>query len=96
MNLQSTTSIAMRMPVVPLAAGTTVNAQGPILGRIDAAPTAGVILPTPAIQAGAGQPVRPVSINEAVELSLEYNFGIRSQRFNPQIQDMVVADARSA
>ena len=95
MNLPSNTSVAICMLVVPLAAGTIVNAQGPILGRIDAATTEGVLLPAPRLQPASGQPVRRVSVNEAVELALDHNLGIRSERFNPQIQDMVVADARS-
>ena len=95
MNLPSNTSVALCMLVVPLAAGTIVNAQGPILGRIDAATTEGVLLPARGLQPASGRPVRQVSVNEAVELALDHNLGIRSERFNPQIQDMVVADARS-
>ena len=95
MNLPSNTSVAICILVVPLAAGTIVNAQGPILGRFDAATTEGVLLPAPGLQPASGQPVRQVSVNEAVELALDHNLGIRSERFNPQIQDMVVADARS-
>jgi outer membrane protein TolC len=39
--------------------------------------------------------VRRLSIDEAVTLALEQNLGIRIQRFDPQIQDTGVAQARS-
>ncbi len=39
--------------------------------------------------------VRRLSIDEAVKLALEQNLGIRIQRFDPQIQDIGVAQARS-
>ena len=42
-----------------------------------------------------GESVRPLSIDEAVRLALEQNLGIRIQRFDPQIQDLGVALARS-
>src|SRR5580765_889269 len=39
--------------------------------------------------------VRRLSIDEAVTLAMEQNLGIRIQRFDPQIQDTSVAQARS-
>jgi outer membrane protein len=39
--------------------------------------------------------VRRLSIDEAVTLALEQNLGIRIQRFDPQIQDTSVAQARA-
>jgi len=51
-----------------------------------------------ALQSVAQQPgesVRRMSIDEAVKLALEQNLGIRIQRFDPQIQDVGVAQARS-
>src|SRR5262249_11632244 len=41
------------------------------------------------------EPVRRLSIDEAVRLALEQNLGIRFQRIDPQIQDIVVAQSRS-
>jgi len=41
------------------------------------------------------QPVRRLSIDEAVKLALEQNLGIQIQRFDPQIQDLSIAQARS-
>ena len=38
---------------------------------------------------------RHLSVEEAVALALENNLGIRSERYNPQIQDMAVENARS-
>jgi len=45
--------------------------------------------------AAGAEPVRRVSIDEAVRLALEANLGIRIQRIDPQIQDVNVALARS-
>jgi outer membrane protein len=53
----------------------------------------------PAPAAAAAQPgesVRQLSIDEAVRLGLEQNLGIRIQRFDPQIQDVGIALARSS
>ena len=57
-------------------------------------PATGVILPAAAVQPPTA-PIRRLSVDEAVALALENNLGIRSERYSPQIQDMVVADARS-
>jgi outer membrane protein len=51
-----------------------------------------------AAQAAAQPPtesVRRLSIDEAVALALEQNLGIRIQRFDPQISDVGIAQARS-
>src|SRR5438309_6276210 len=57
---------------------------------------------TTSLQAAAGsaalqstETVRRLSIDEAAKLALEQNLGIRIQRFDPQIQDVGVALARS-
>lgn len=43
-----------------------------------------------------GQPaVRRLTIDDAVNLALEQNLGIRIERLNPQIEDVAVAQARS-
>ena len=39
-------------------------------------------------------PVRRLSIDEAVNLALEQNLGIRIERLNPQIQDLSISQAR--
>ncbi len=57
-------------------------------------PATGVILPAASVQPPTA-PIRRLSVDEAVALALENNLGIRSERYGPQIQDMVVADARS-
>ena len=41
------------------------------------------------------EPVRRLSVDEAVSLALEQNLGIAIERLNPQIQDVTVAQARS-
>jgi outer membrane protein TolC len=42
------------------------------------------------------RPVRQLALTDAVALALEQNLGIQVERLNPQIQDLDVADARSA
>jgi outer membrane protein len=42
-----------------------------------------------------GETLRRVSIDEAVKLGLEQNLGIQIQRYDPQIQDTAVSQARS-
>ena len=42
-----------------------------------------------------GESLRRLSIDEAVKLALEQNLGIQIQRFDPQIQDTGIAQARS-
>ena len=42
-----------------------------------------------------GESLRRLSIDEAVNLGLEQNLGIKVQRFDPQIQDTGIAQARS-
>jgi outer membrane protein len=43
-----------------------------------------------------GEDVRQLTIDEAVRLALDNNLGIQIARFNPQVQDLSVALARSA
>ena len=43
-----------------------------------------------------GETVRQLSIDEAAKLALEQNLGIRIQQYDPQIQDLGVALARSS
>jgi outer membrane protein TolC len=42
------------------------------------------------------RPVRQLSLDDAVAQALEQNLGIQVERLNPQIQDLDVAEARSA
>ena len=60
--------------------------------------TFSISLQTATAQAAAQPPtesVRRLSIDEAVALAVEQNLGIRIQRFDPQIQDVGIAQARS-
>ena len=41
-------------------------------------------------------PSRPLSIDEAVKLALDQNLGIQVERINPQLQDLSIAQARTA
>ena len=52
----------------------------------------------PAVFAGqmANRPLLRLSLDEAVELALEQNLDIRVQRLNPLIQDLSIANVRSA
>jgi outer membrane protein TolC len=58
-----------------------------------AAPAAAQIAPDRGRAAG---PVRRLSVDEAVALALEQNLGIQIDRLSPQIQDLSVAQAKSA
>jgi outer membrane protein TolC len=49
----------------------------------------------PAGQNSRSGPVRQLSADEAVRLALEQNLGIQIQRFNPQIQDVAVSQAKA-
>src|SRR5262245_46036903 len=62
------------------------------VGAASAQTSARPATPPPA----AGDQVRPLSIDEAVRLALDNNLGIQIARFNPQVQDLSVALARSA
>ena len=51
---------------------------------------------TPAAQPAASQePVRRISIDDAVALALENNLDLQVERLNPQIQDLSVAQVRT-
>ena len=52
--------------------------------------------PAAPLAAAAGEQVRSLTIDEAVRLALDNNLGIQIARFNPQVQDLSVALARSA
>ncbi len=41
-------------------------------------------------------PVRPLSVDEAVTLALEQNLGVQVERINPELQDLAIAQARTA
>lgn len=49
----------------------------------------------PTTQAAPTGPVRPLSIDEAVQLALRQNLGIQVERLNPQVQDYTIAQALS-
>ena len=55
---------------------------------------------TPPAQAAAQPvvtgPVRQLTVDEAVKLALEQNLNIQVERLNPQVQDLSVAEARTA
>jgi outer membrane protein len=53
------------------------------------------IAQTAAQQPIAGETVRRISIDESVKMALEQNLGIKIQRYDPQIQDTAVSQARS-
>jgi outer membrane protein len=52
--------------------------------------------PAAPLAVATGDQVRPLTIDEAVRLALDNNLGIQIARFNPQVQDLSVALARSA
>jgi outer membrane protein len=62
-------------------------------GQTQPAPLATAAAQQPAPPAG---PVRQLSIDDAVRLALEQNLNLRVERLNPQIEDLNIAQARSA
>jgi len=54
-----------------------------------------VAQPAPGGQNSRSGPVRQLSADEAVGLALEQNLGIQIQRFNPQIQDIAISQAKA-
>jgi HAE1 family hydrophobic/amphiphilic exporter-1 len=50
----------------------------------------------PAAQNAQAGPTRRLTIEEAVKLALEHNLGIQIARYNPQAQDLTVAQAKAA
>jgi outer membrane protein TolC len=96
---------AMRVKIALFAAAfaaATVSAFAqsaqPTLGSTIETVTARMALVPEAPQAPAEPtgPVRRISIDDAVRLALEQNLGIRIQRIDPQVQDLGIAQARSA
>jgi outer membrane protein len=54
------------------------------------------LMPTVSVFGQSGQGLtRRLSVDEAVNLALEQNLGIRIERINPRIQDIAIAQARS-
>jgi outer membrane protein TolC len=51
--------------------------------------------PSPGGRNSRSGPVRQLSAEEAVRLGLEQNLGIQVQRFNPQIQDVAISQAKA-
>jgi outer membrane protein TolC len=54
------------------------------------------LIQVPAAQAGqAGRTVKTITVEDAVKMALEHNLGVQVARVDPQVQDYVVAQARS-
>ncbi|MCX6537314.1 MAG: TolC family protein [Acidobacteria bacterium] len=51
---------------------------------------------TPAAPAQPAGPAQPLSLEEAVKLALENNLDVRVERINPELQDLSIAQARTA
>jgi len=51
---------------------------------------------TPAALAQPAGPAQPLSLEEAVKLALENNLNVRVERINPELQDLSIAQARTA
>ena len=105
MSFQSRPHVCALLVAAALVVGgaTSGFAQSP-----SASPSSPLQLPpatpsTPATQSGtqtpqspqAAGPNRSLSIDEAVQLALQQNLGIQSERLNPQLQDYTIAQALS-
>ena len=69
-----------------------LSLAGPAAGQSLTESAAGVLNQAPA-QSG---PVRPLSINDAIQLALEQNLGLRVQRLEPQIADESVVQVKTS
>jgi outer membrane protein TolC len=70
-----------------------------VLGlAVSAAAQSLVLRPATALDQAAGQagPVRQLSINDAIQLALEQNLGLRIQRFEPQIADESIVQVKTS
>jgi outer membrane protein len=72
----------------------TIVLSGFGAGSVEAQTTARP--PAPPLAVASGDQVRPLTIEEAVRLAVDNNLGIQIARFNPLVQDLSVALARSA
>src|SRR6185503_20148266 len=85
--------VVMTLCVAALAPSLSVFAQG---GRLAAAGGGG-LTPAAVQQAAASGPqVRRLTADEAVRLAAENNLGIQIARFDPQIENLNVVQARRA
>jgi outer membrane protein len=80
-------AIACALATVSVSAFGQIGQSGITSAVVDAAAQAASQQPT--------ETAKRLSIDEAVRLALEQNLGIQIQRFDPQIQDYGVAQARS-
>lgn len=91
---------AMRVARVLCAATITLTVSVSAFGQSPSAfgqspqPVAGLV-PAQAPPTSQG-PVRQLTVDDAVRLALEQNLSILVERLNPQIQDLAIAEARSA
>ena len=74
--------------IICLSVSAFGQSEQPRLSRLTQAAARGLALQP-------GETLRRLSIDEAVNLGLEQNLGIKVQRFDPQIQDTGIAQARS-
>ena len=89
LGLRARVLIAAVVLLAPASASGQSGASG------QPAPPAPTAVPAQAPPVVTGPP-RPLSIDEAVKLALDQNLGIQVERINPQLQDLSVAQARTA
>ena len=89
-------AVAILVSLVVPAYGQTLSGseRPPVLAR--ARLSDGLVLPVVIQDAGSTRPLRRLSMDEAVEMALDQNLTIQVERLNPQIQDLSIADVRSA
>jgi outer membrane protein TolC len=87
---------SMRRARISVIAAAIVTLSVSAFGQSGQSRFTGVLqLPAQNTPLQPGESPRRLSIDEAVKLALEQNLGIQIQRFDPQIQDTAVAQARS-
>jgi outer membrane protein len=77
------------------ASGQTAQSTPPLPSPPAQSPATQVPPAQPAAPVATG-PVRPLSVDEAVQLALEQNLGVQVERLNPQLQEIAIEQARTA
>jgi HAE1 family hydrophobic/amphiphilic exporter-1 len=99
------TAFSLAILVLVAISGTTMSVSAQSQAVAGAGPQATVqqgavppegVLPAAQQQAAAAPQVRRVTVDEAVRLAAENNLGIQIARYDPQIEDLSVAQARAS
>lgn len=74
---------------------TVVLAAGPVSAVNTMAQTPAAMAPSGSGQAPSNRPQLPLSMQQAVDMALEFNLGLKADKMSPEIQDESIAVARA-